>query len=139
MSWRFGLSDRAPTVQVQSPEFKPQSHQKERNFKDHPNQKQIKQFVRDLGAYLPPSTHLPLKSSYWVRGNPTYLGSIDRRQKSGGSRFKASRGTQSERKNSSQERAGGMAQGVSPDFRPKYWDKKNPLFPASHLLTFTFS
>jgi hypothetical protein len=33
MDWRCGSSTRAPALQVQNPEFKPQSHQKEKEKK----------------------------------------------------------------------------------------------------------
>jgi hypothetical protein len=32
MDWRCGSSSREPALQAQSPQFKPQSHQKERAF-----------------------------------------------------------------------------------------------------------
>jgi hypothetical protein len=45
MDWRSGSSSKAPALQVQSPEFKPQSYQKikekkrKRNSATQPNQK----------------------------------------------------------------------------------------------------
>jgi hypothetical protein len=38
MDWRCGASDTALALQVQSPEFKPQSHKKEKSKNKNPNE-----------------------------------------------------------------------------------------------------